>query len=50
MVSSVGDPVCILILVYSSYFLASQSLAVYMLLPGAVVMPLVQLLAQAINW
>lgn len=50
MVASAGDPVCILILVYSSYFLASQSLVVYMLLPGAVVLPLVRLLAQTINW
>lgn len=39
-----------MILVYSSYFLASQSLVVYVLLLKAVVLPLVQLLVQLINW
>lgn len=38
-----------MILVYSSYFLASQSVVIYMLLLGAVVLPLVQLLAQLIK-
>lgn len=39
-----------MVLVYSSYFLASQTLVVYRLLLGVVALPLVQLLAQLINW
>lgn len=39
-----------MVLVYSTYFLASQSLVVYLLLLGAAVLLLVQLLAELINW
>lgn len=49
MMMCAGDPVCITTLVYSSYFLASQSLVVYVLLLGAAFLLLMQLLTELIT-